>query len=331
MSRLIDSKGKKYRSGISLLKEYLEINGAKQGLIIETANNDLPVLLVLHGGPGYPLYPMNKANNVELHKVFTVCYWDQRGTGMSYLSKEYKDQITLEQLTEDTIEVSKYLLSKYSKEKIYLMGHSWGTLVGSIAASKNPDLFYSYIGVGQIGYAKESERETYEFMLEKARLEGDDKAAAEIEKVGFNDLYYKNRYYNIIRGRYLNKYGGGFLKEGYSIFQNLKDVFMNRNYTLKEKINIFKGSALSSQSLSEVMATTDLTRIVTDIPIPVYIFHGKNDYMTTHTQALRFFNQLKSPRKKFFTFEHSSHAPFIEEKDRFLKLLEKEVLIDNPN
>ncbi|MBM7675909.1 alpha/beta fold hydrolase [Gracilibacillus alcaliphilus] len=166
----------------------------RQGLIIETTDDTLTVLLVVHGGPGYPLYPIVKANKLELHKLFTVCYWDQRGTGMSYV----------------------------------------------------------------------------------------DQSGAR-----------------------------------YSIFRGLKDVLMNRHYQLKEKINILKGSVLSYQSLGKTMAHMDLTKLVTKISIPVYIIHGKIDYLTTHTQALRFLNQLTAPSKKFFTFENSSHPPFIEEKESF--------------
>lgn len=70
----------------TISKVYIDINGAKQGLIIETTDENLPVLLVVHGGPGYPLYPIARANNVQLYRLFTVCYWDQCGTGMSYIS-----------------------------------------------------------------------------------------------------------------------------------------------------------------------------------------------------------------------------------------------------
>lgn len=68
----------------TLTKEYIDVNGSKQGLIIESLNNDQPLLLFLHGGPGFPVYPILKGSGVKLEEYFDVSYWDQRGTGMSY-------------------------------------------------------------------------------------------------------------------------------------------------------------------------------------------------------------------------------------------------------
>lgn len=326
MSKLIESKEKQNQSGTTMLKEYVEINGVKQGLIIETKRNDLPVLLILHGGPGYPLYPIMKANKVELHQLFTVCYWDQRGTGMSYLSDENKSSLTLEQLISDTVEVSNYIANKFSKEKIYLMGHSWGTFLGSLTASTHPGLYHAYLGVGHVGSAKGTEEESYQFILEQAKEAGNQKWVSEIEKVGFDEQYYKKQEYNLIRGKYTNKFGGGFLRKGYSNYQGLKDVFTTRIYTLKERANVFRGSIASYQALGEVLATTDLVNEVKEFTIPVYIFQGKHDRLTSHRQALRFYNEITAPKKNFFSFNHSSHAPFIEEKEVFFSLLKKEVL-----
>ncbi|WP_054707893.1 alpha/beta hydrolase [Bacillus sp. JCM 19041] len=305
MSKRIESKEKRNRSGTTVVKEYVEINAVKQGLIIEKTDDALPVLLVLHGGPGYPLYPIMNANKVGLHQLFTVCYWDQRGTGMSYLADENRSSLTVEQLISDTVEVSGYVADKFSKEKIYLMGHSWGTFLGSLTASAHPDLYHAYLGVGHVGSAKETEKETYQFILNQAKETGNQKWISEIEKVEFDDQYYKKQEYNVIREKYTNKFGGGFLRKGYSHYQGLKDVFTTRFYTLKERANVFRGSFASYQALGEVLATTDLVNEVKEFAIPVYIFQGKHDRLTSHRQALRFYNEIKAPKKNFFTFEHS--------------------------
>src|SRR5699024_831497 len=88
----------KTKSSGKMIKKYIKINGSRQGLIIETLNKGNPLLLFLHGGPGFPVYPIVKAHGLQLEKYFDVCYWDQRGAGMSFDAKETKNPLTLEQL-----------------------------------------------------------------------------------------------------------------------------------------------------------------------------------------------------------------------------------------
>ncbi|WP_368654926.1 alpha/beta fold hydrolase [Ornithinibacillus sp. 4-3] len=305
-------------------KVYIDINGAKQGLIIETTDENLPVLLVVHGGPGYPLYPIARANNVQLYRLFTVCYWDQRGTGMSYTSD--KKSLTIDQIVNDTVEVSNYLIQTFSKEKIYLMGHSWGTIIGSKAASIRPDLFQAYIGVGQIGSQSASEKENYNVISEKVEASGNEKWISEINSVNYSDNYYKDRKYFSIVDKYRTKFGCGFLREGYPNSQGLRDIFGTRQYSFKEKMNVFRGIANAYQAFGEKMAKTDLATEISEINTNVYIFHGRHDYITTHHQALRFYDYLKASKKSFHTFENSAHTPFIEEQSAFLEKLQNEVL-----
>src|SRR5699024_477796 len=144
------------------------INGARQGIIIESLNQGNPLILFLHGGPGFPVYPIVKAHGIRLEQFFDVCFWDQRGAGMSYQHKETDQPLTVEQLVDDTVQVVDYLREKYSKEKVFLLCHSWGTILGSLVANRYPERFHAYIGVGQMGSAKESERESYDFILKKA-------------------------------------------------------------------------------------------------------------------------------------------------------------------
>ncbi|MFD2762412.1 alpha/beta fold hydrolase [Lentibacillus juripiscarius] len=310
----------------TITKEYLEINGLRQGVIMESLNQGKPLLLFLHGGPGFPIYPIIKAHGTRLEQFFDVCYWDQRGAGMSYHDKETDKPLTVEQLVDDTIQVVNYLREKHSQEKVFLLGHSWGTYLGSLVANKKPELFHAYIGVGQVGAAKESENETYNFILKTAINQNDKRAAKKIEKVIFDENYYKNRTYGAVRAKYTNKYGVGFKRDGYSSFENLRHVFSCPNYTLKERMNIIRGSFSSYQWLGHVMATTDLVELVPTLNLPVFILQGQHDYQTTHTQAKRFYESITAPHKKMFTFENSSHTPFIEEPERFYEIMQDEVL-----
>lgn len=310
----------------TILKEYVEINGAEQGIIVESLNQNKPLLLFLHGGPGFPAYPINKAHGVSLEQYFDVCYWDQRGTGMSYDAETAKKGVTVEQLIEDTIEVTNHLRNKYARDKVFLLGHSWGSYLGSLAAQKRPDLFYAYIGVGQIGSQLESEKEAYQYILKTARDRKDKRAVKQIENVTFNENFYKNRSYGAIGTKFTEKYGGGFKREGYSNLERLKHVFSCANYTFNERINSFKGAVLGWQSLGHVMAAADLAELVHELPLPVFILQGQHDYQTTYTQAKRFYDSIEASFKKMYTFENSAHTPFIEEQALFYQIIENDIL-----
>lgn len=307
------------------IKEYAEINDLQQGMIIEGENIHNPVLLFLHGGPGMPEYPIIKSDNLLLHKYFTVCYWDQRGSGMSYCQKEKDDPLTFEQLIKDTVTITKHLCKKFNKEKIYLFGHSWGTFLGIATVSKFPEYYHAYMGSGQLGNAVESEKETLKFLQREAKKRGHKKVQEKLQNVTIDQDYYKNRTYLKIRGKYLSKYGGGIKREEIANSTFLKQYFLCKPYTLKERINIFRG-AMRVSGLMETVAQNSLIDLAPKLEIPIFIFQGKHDYATTHNQAKNFFEKIKAPRKKFYTFDHSAHSPFLEEKELFYTIVEEDVL-----
>ncbi|WP_080873848.1 alpha/beta fold hydrolase [Oceanobacillus timonensis] len=308
------------------IKEYVKINGVEQGIIVESLNQNKPLLLFLHGGPGFPAYPINKALGVKLEQYFDVCYWDQRGTGMSYDANTAKKGVTVEQLVDDTIKITNHLRKKYTRNKVFILGHSWGSYLGCLVVQKRPELFYAYIGVGQIGAQLESEKEAYQYILRTAMERNDKRAFEQIKNVTFDENFYKNRAYAAIRSKFTEKYGGGFKREGYSNPERMKHVFSCSNYTLKERINSFKGAVLGWQSLGHVMATADLVELVPRLEIPVFILQGQHDYQTTLTQARRFYESLKAPFKKIYTFKNSSHTPFIDEQTLFYQIIQDDIL-----
>jgi pimeloyl-ACP methyl ester carboxylesterase len=148
-------------------KTFVEINGFTQGMFIESNDINNPVLLFLHGGPGLPEYGLTEKYPTHLEEHFTVCWWEQRGAGISYSKNITPEDLTIENIVLDTIEITNYLRERFNKDKIYLMGHSWGTLIGLYAVKEKPELFYAYIGVAQIVNQLESEKMAYKYMIEQ--------------------------------------------------------------------------------------------------------------------------------------------------------------------
>jgi pimeloyl-ACP methyl ester carboxylesterase len=144
-------------------------------MFIKGNNVNNPVLLFLHGGPGMPEYGLTKENPTHLEEYFTVCWYEQRGAGISYDRSINPKDITIENIILDTVEVTHYLQERFSQNKIYLMGHSWGTLIGLKTIKQYPELYHAYIGIAQIVNTLKSEQIAYEYMLEQYNKLGDKK------------------------------------------------------------------------------------------------------------------------------------------------------------
>ena len=313
------------RTNVRFTKEFVDIEGHKNGLFIESTGLENPVLLFLHGGPGFPQYAFIKKSGLSWEDNFTVCYWEQRGTGMSYNSST-QGELTLERLISDALIITNYLREKFNTQKIYICGHSFGTLLGSTVVSRYPQYFHAYIGVGQFGRHFESNKHTYEFLLETAIKKGDKKAEKDIRSVTFDRDFYKSQGFRRILGRYLNKFGGGMTRKGYSNWEGIKDLFTCKQYSWRERLNIPRGSFSSYVAFSETISKVDAALMAPRFDVPVFIIHGSYDYQTSHIEAERFYEKIEAPLKQLYTFENSAHSPFVEENERFEHILKTDVL-----
>lgn len=150
-------------------REFVTIGGIPQYLHHRGEDRDNPVMLFLHGGPGSPMLPFAQEFQIPWEKRVTVVHWDQRNSGKTYFKSDPKQitpTTTIDQMIKDTYEVVEYLKNKYQKQKIMIMGHSWGSVLGSLFIKKYPQLVQAYIGVGQVVNMVENERVGYEKALE---------------------------------------------------------------------------------------------------------------------------------------------------------------------
>ncbi|HUZ17011.1 MAG TPA: alpha/beta hydrolase, partial [Spirochaetia bacterium] len=166
---MLDENGAPLSGSVSE-KIWVDVNGVQQGMFIKGRNEANPVLLYLHGG--MPEYFLTQRYPTGLEDLFTVVWWEQRGSGLSYRNDASTQKPTPEQLVSDTIELTNYLRHRFGKEKIYLMGHSGGTFVGIQAAARAPELYHAYIGVAQMSDQLASERRAYEYMVERFTASG---------------------------------------------------------------------------------------------------------------------------------------------------------------
>ena len=320
----LDDSGKPLVGSISE-KIKVNINGVEQGMFIKGKNARNPVLLYLHGG--MPDYFLTEHYPTGLDEYFTVVWWEQRGSGLSYGADIPPESVNPGQLVSDAAEVTNYLRKRFGQEKIYLMGHSGGTFIGIQAAAQAPLLYHAYIGVAQMSNQLESERLAYGYMLQRFRDDGNTKMVRRLEAARVGDAIPLPDSYLKIRDVAMHGLGVGTTHDMKSIVTGLLlRSLLNREYTLSEKIGMWRGKIFSSSPLWKTQLSTDLTKMVTRLEVPVYFFHGVYDYTVSYPLARSFYERLDAPVKGFYTFKQSAHSPLFEEPEKMREIVRADVL-----
>jgi pimeloyl-ACP methyl ester carboxylesterase len=330
----LDENGKLLAGSISE-KVFVRINGVEQGMFIKSKDATHPVLLFIHGGPGMPEYWLTQRYPTDLEDYFTVVWWEQRGTGLSYSPDIPPETMTAEQFISDTLAVTNYLRERFGKEKIYLMAHSWGSYIGIQAAAREPELYYAYIGMGQISYQIQSEQLAYEYALEQYKKNGNMDMVQRLESAPPTITVPLPDAYEALRDEYMHGIGIGTTHDMKSVITGIfLPSWQFREYTLREKVNLWRGKFLSRSrnfSLWDKMQAMDLSQQVPELELPVYFFEGIYDYTCSYTLAKDYFEKLRAPVKGFYTFEQSAHTPLFEEPEKMQNILQEDVLVGANN
>jgi pimeloyl-ACP methyl ester carboxylesterase len=326
---ILNEKGRPVPGSLSE-KVFVEINGTALGMFIKSSNTNNPVLLYLHGG--MPDYFLSDKYPTGLEELFTMVWWEQRGSGMSYASDIPASSITMDQMISDTRELTNYLCKRFNKEKIYLMGHSGGTFIGILTAAKYPELYYAYIGVAQMSDQLKSEVLAYNYMLQEYRRKGDMKMVRGLEAAPVSLENGVPEAYNALRDPAMHSLGIGTTRDMKSVITGIFLPSLKcREYTLREKYNLWMGKSKGGISiLWKEMVATDLSVRVPELKIPVYFMEGKYDYTCSYAEAKSYFLKLKAPLKGFYTFEQSAHSALFEEPGKFRQIMLQDVIgMDN--
>jgi pimeloyl-ACP methyl ester carboxylesterase len=325
----VDENGSPLVGSISE-KIQVNINGVEQGMFIKGKDVNNPVLLFIHGGPGMPEYWLTQRYPTGLEEDFTVVWWEQRGAAMSYHADIPPETMTAEQFIADTLEVTNYLRNRFGQDKIYLMAHSWGSYIGIQAAAREPGLYHAYIGLGQVSYQIQSEQLSYQYALAYYKENGNMEMVRKLEAAPPTLTVPLPAAYDALRDPYMHGAGVGTTRDMKSVVTGIfLPSWQFREYTLSEKINLWRGKFFSrsrSFNLWDKMQITDLTQQVTRLEIPVYLLHGVYDYTCAYPLAKQYFEKLQAPVKGFYTFEESAHSPMFEEPEKVQQIMREDVL-----
>lgn len=284
----------------------IDLNGIKQRILIQSNNaRKNPVLLYLHGGPGSSSLIYSYLYNKKLKDHFIFVNWDQRGTAFSY-HEGMPSNISEDIIRSDALELIKYLMNKFNKKKIYLAGHSFGSVLGLQLVANNPELFYAYIGVGQVidyNYYK-SVIITYNWLHNKLTEAGDINGLRRIEKDKFP-------YIDLV-----TKYGGHHrLSIDLDMLKKNSPYYFDGYFQLAEKSKTFTLDCMEKTHNFKKKFNKPLTKI----DVPLFFFEGINDHVIASAPSLvvEYCKIVKAPKTEIIWFNNSAHMPNIEEPEKF--------------
>ena len=308
-------------------KLYIDVNGDKQHLHIRSNKKDGEVLLFVHGGPGVcdRSWVMPKQSKYLADHCIMVC-WDQRMAGKSYNKVNVEKDITINCMVEDMHSVVNYLQKRFNKDKIYFVGHSWGSILGVCYLQKYPETIKAYVGMGQFINGDVNEKLSYKFVLDYAKAHNNKKAIKDLEEIGepIKGIYGGNWFDSMmVQRNYMTKFGGGCYKEKENIFKSVLVPFVTSGeYNLVTDLYKYaKGTFLCLAKLWPEVVSLEFDRDVKKLDVPVYLFQGDHDQNTPTILAKAWFDELKAPYKEYVPFHESAHSPIKEEEELWGKTL----------
>lgn len=293
----------------------IPVGNQQQTIMVRGRDVNNPVMLYLAGGPGGTDLGAMRAD-VGLEQDFVVVTWEQRGVGKSYTALDPVETLTLDQMVGDTIELTHYLRERFDEEKIYLVGNSWGTILGGLAVKARPELYHAFVGTGQMVSPRETDIMFYEDTLAWAKERGDDALVSELEQNG------PPPYENLLDYEPANSHEHEW--NPYPELDMSKEMpailFVPEN-SLMDKINGFRSFFDTFSILYPQIQDIDFRKDLTRIEIPYYMVIGAHEARGRAVLANEWFQMLEAPSKEKIIFEHSGHRPLFEQPGTFSGLM----------
>jgi pimeloyl-ACP methyl ester carboxylesterase len=317
-------------NGIDSL-EPVRIGGIDQWIEVRGQNVNNPILLFIHGGPGIAFIPLAGSFQDPWEKYFTVVQWDQRGAGKTYTSNDRELQrrtMNVPQMEQDTLEVMNYLRRRFKREKIFVVGHSWGSVLGLWLAHEHPDAIYAYVGVGQVVNMEKNDELAYDDALQEARSHHNAQATRDLESIApYPRPNVDPRKAGIARqweGQLLGTppSRGGFTDPR----RILTDLVSTPEYNLEDDYGFIRGMSFSLDTFLPQLAHVDLNQLGPDFRVPIFFFEGRHDPYCRPLLVQQYSQIIQDPQKELIWFDKSGHFPFFEEQQKFTDELIQRVL-----
>ncbi len=324
---ILDAQGQPLPNSVTSL-EQVTLGGSEQWITIRGKDVSNPVLLFLAGGPGGSELAWTRRYLGALEDHFVVVNWDQPGTGKSYGAVDIA-ALTPERFVSDAHELTLLLRERFGQDKIYVLGESWGTILGTWLVQRYPEDFHAYIASAQMVYTTLNDQMGYEFALDMARQEDNVALLEQLERTGAppytgdGNFWTYAGYLNVLNS-YMYRNAAG---EGGSD-NRLFDVLLAPEYGLIDKVNWVRGLDQVFSTVYPRLGEIDFMTNVPSLDVPVYFLEGRWDVNAMASLVEAYHNRLDAPVNRLIWFENSGHTPLYEEPTRFVDVMVNTVLAE---
>lgn len=302
-------------SAISINEQsFINLGGEEQYVEITGTSAKNPVLLFIHGGPGWPQTPHLRHFNADLAKSVILVAWEQSGCGKSYMHNSEPKKLDKKQILNDAHELTLILKKRFNKEKICLAGFSWGSVIGLELVKNYPGDYAAYFAISQVIDIQRSIDLSGEWLQQQAELKKDKNMLDLVSRLKKKDTTLCKTQLECFFKKYemLTEYGGAIYKKEsetqIKIAETKYDDYKNYDW--------IKGFMYSCSRLGDAVFKTNLTTI-TELEVPAYFFVGRHDWSLPTIVTEEFVGKLKAPKKEIIWFEESGHEPLEEEPAKF--------------
>ena len=298
-------------------RSYITIGGIEQWVTIRGEDRNNPVVLFLHGGPGDVTNPWTFALFAPWEKHFTIVQWDQRGAGRTLRKsgQAVASTMTVDRMTQDGIELAQYLRKHLGKDKIIVVAHSFGTLLGLGMVRARPELFYAYVGTGQVADEVNNYSATYDALLQKAKASGNQQAIEELKRVG-PPPYSSGEGYGVQR-KWANRFEGA----DQFLLETLGLALVAPGGSVQDINDDGDGQLFSGERLVPQLKSEGPGELGLEFSLPMFVFQGEEDFTTAAALARQYVEAMKAPQKEFVAIKGGGHFAVFMRSDQFLQEL----------
>jgi pimeloyl-ACP methyl ester carboxylesterase len=287
-------------------------NVGRLGVMIRGVDKAAPVLLFVPGAPGGSETGAVREHLAGLERRFVVATLDRRGGGSSYPALDPTATVTVDSAVADTLAVTDYLRHRFHRDRIYLLGHSGGSIISVLAVRRHPEKYRAYIGTGQAVDLPASDRIFYADIMSWAGSTGREKLARQLHAQGpppYRSVYAYEpimRYETEVYGQRPNDFG-----------------LAASEYTLLQKVHTLNAIMDTWSALYPRMQGVDLRRDAPRLDVPVYFVQGGHEMRGLTVLFEQWYSMLEAPQKHLEVFEQAGHRAIFEEPDRFVAVMDR--------
>ncbi|WP_299799879.1 alpha/beta hydrolase [uncultured Maribacter sp.] len=300
-------------------EKFITIGGIEQWVTIKGDDSDNPIILIIHGGPGSTMSHYKEDVYADWLKEFTIVHWDQRGAGKTFgknCPKDINDEfylnnpLTVNEMVNDGILVTQYLLKQFNKKKVILIGTSWGSILATEMAQKNPDLYHAYIGHAQFVNFLANVKNAYLEVKKLADQNNDKVIMDRLNNLGAPPYIKAKTYGQLLR--IIKQYerenatpapsSWGKVAASYENNEDSRDRYNGDDYSF---LNLVGDENIGVKSM---VSNINLEHTAIVFRLPVFMIQGKHDILCSTELNKPYFEKIRAPRKEYFTVSNAAHG-----------------------